>query len=86
MADETGVPGLDSTGDVAYNMGALQDKIDQANNYYAKVMSEITKLKDKGMAEILNPSGMMMSGGDGGLGFGRDRKSTRLNSSHLGIS
>jgi len=22
------------------------------------------------MAEILNPTGMMMSGGDGGLGFG----------------
>ena len=68
MADETGVPGLDSTGDVAYNMGALQDKIDQANNYYNKVMSEITKLKDKSMAEIMTP-GMIMGqgGGDGGM-------------------
>ena len=70
MADETGVPGLDSTGDVAYNMGALQDKINQANNYYNKVMSEITRLKDKGMAEILNPSGMMMTGGGGDGLFG----------------
>jgi hypothetical protein len=49
-------------------MSALQSKIDQANNYYSKVMGEITKLKDTKMAEILQPSGMMMSGnGDGGL-------------------
>lgn len=68
MADETGVPGLDSTGDVAYNMGALQDKIDQANNYYNKVMSEITKLKDKSMAEIMTP-GMIMGQGGGGDGM-----------------
>ena len=68
MADETGVPGLDSTGDVAYNMGALQNKIDQANNYYNKVMSEITKLKDKSMAEIMTP-GMIMGQGGGGDGM-----------------
>lgn len=69
MADETGVPALDSTGDVAYNMGALQDKIDQANDYYSKVMSEITKLKDKSMAEIMTP-GMIMGGGGGDGLFG----------------
>jgi hypothetical protein len=69
MADETGVPGLDSTGDVAYNMGALQDKLDQANDYYSKVMSEITKLKDKSMAEIMTP-GMIMGGGGGDGLFG----------------
>ena len=69
MADETGVPGLDSTGDVAYNMGALQDKLDQANDYYSKVMSQITKLKDKSMAEIMTP-GMIMGGGGGDGLFG----------------
>ena len=68
MADETGVPKLDSTGDVAYNMGALQDKIDQANDYYSKVMKQITELKDKNMAEIMTPGGIMMGGGgDGGM-------------------
>ena len=68
MADETGVPGVSPTQEqVAFTMGALQDKLDQANNYYNKVMSEITKLKDKSMAEVLNPSGMMMSGGGDGL-------------------
>jgi hypothetical protein len=68
MADENGVPELDEASKAAYNMGALQDKIDQANDYYSKVMRQITKLKDENMAEILNPSGMMMTGGgDGGL-------------------
>ena len=69
MADETGVPELNSTNNVGYNMSALQTKIDQANNYYSKVMSEITKLKDKNMAEIMTP-GMIMGqggGGDGGM-------------------
>jgi hypothetical protein len=71
MADETGVPGVNPTQEqVAFTMGALQDKLDQANNYYNKVMSEITKLKDTKMAEILSPGSMMMGGGDGGLGFG----------------
>lgn len=67
MADETGVPELDTASKAAYNMGALQDKIDQANDYYSKVMKQITKLKDENMAEILNPSGMMMTGGGDGV-------------------
>ena len=69
MADETGVPELNSTNNVGYNMSALQTKIDQANNYYSIVMGEITKLKDKNMAEIMTP-GMIMGqggGGDGGM-------------------
>ena len=68
MADETGVPEIDSTGDVAYTMGALQDKIEQANNYYSKVMKQLTEIKDKNMAEIMTP-GMIMGqgGGDGGM-------------------
>lgn len=68
MADETGVPELNSTNNVGYDMSALQTKIDQANNYYSKVMGEITKLKDKNMAEIMTP-GMIMGqgGGDGGM-------------------
>ena len=70
MADETGVPELDTASRAAYNMGALQDKIDQANDYYSKVMKQITKLKDENMAEILQPSGMMMSGGGGDGLFG----------------
>ena len=68
MADETGVPELNSTNNVGYDMGALQTKIDQANNYYSKVMGEITKLKDKNMAEIMTP-GMIMGGGNGGDGL-----------------
>ena len=68
MADETGVPELNSTNNVGYDMSALQTKIDQANNYYSKVMSEITKLKDKNMAEIMTP-GMIMGQGGGGDGM-----------------
>ena len=68
MADETGVPAVNPTEEqIAFTMGALQDKLDQANNYYDKVMKQITNLKDKTMAEVLNPSGMMMSGGGDGL-------------------
>ena len=72
MADETGVPAVNPTEEqVAFTMGALQDKLDQANNYYNKVMSEITKLKDTKMAEVMTPSMIMGGGGgDGGLGFG----------------
>ena len=72
MADEAGVPGVGPTQEqVAFTMGALQDKLDQANNYYNKVMSEITKLKDTKMAEVMTPSMIMGGGGgDGGLGFG----------------
>jgi len=71
MADEAGVPGVNPTQEqVAFTMGALQDKLTQANNYYDKVMSQITKLKDTKMAEVMSPGGIMMGGGDGGLGFG----------------
>lgn len=74
MADENGVPGdavkNPTEEEIAFTMGALQNKLDQANSYYNKVMKQITKLKDTNMAEILNPSGMMMSGGDGLFGGG----------------
>ena len=72
MADETGVPGVNPTQEqVAFTMGALQDKLTQANNYYDKVMGQITQLKDKTMAEVMTPSMIMGGGGgDGGLGFG----------------
>jgi hypothetical protein len=68
MADETGVPAVGPTEEqIAFTMGALQDKLDQANNYYNKVMSEITKLKDKTMAEVMTPSMIMGGGGGDGL-------------------
>jgi hypothetical protein len=71
MADETGVPGdavkNPTEEEIAFTMGSLQNKLDQANSYYNKVMKQITKLKDSNMAEILQPSGMMMSGGGDGL-------------------
>lgn len=71
MADETGVPELDTASKAAYNMGALQDKIDQANDYYSKVMKQITKLKDEDMAEVMTPGMIMgMGGGGGGDLFG----------------
>ena len=70
MADEIVVPDTNATGPVAYNMGALQDKIDQANNYYNKVMTQITKLKDKNMADIMTPTIPMMMGGGGDGLFG----------------
>lgn len=70
MADETGVPAVNPTNEqVAFTMGALQDKLDQANNYYEKVMKQITNLKDKSMAEIMTP-GMIMGGGGGDGLFG----------------
>ena len=74
MADDTSVPPGNAVppteGNIAYTMGALQDKLDQANNYYEKVMKQITNLKDTKMAEVMSPGGIMMGGGDGGLGFG----------------
>lgn len=83
MADEISVPEstvpdvpvvsempTDKEIQAAYMMGALQDKIDQANQYYGKVMEQITNLKDNKMAEIMTPSMIMGGGGDGGLGFG----------------
>jgi hypothetical protein len=70
MADENGVPSTDATNGVAaYNMSALQGKIDQANNYYNKVMAEITKLKDTDMAEVMTPGMIMGMGGGGGDGL-----------------
>ena len=75
MADETGVPsnvpGVEpSTQQTAFTMGALQDKLDQANNYYNSVMKQITKLKDTKMADIMTPTiPMMMGGGGGGDGL-----------------
>jgi hypothetical protein len=69
MADETGVPELDTASKAAYNMGALQDKIEQANGYYSKVMKQLTEIKDKNMAEIMTP-GMIMGGGGGDGLFG----------------
>ena len=72
MADETtGVPGTEDAAKAAYSMGALQDKIEQANQYYNKVMAKLTEIKDKKMAEVMTPSMIMGAGsGDGGLGFG----------------
>ena len=70
MADETGVPGVNPTQEqVAFTMGALQDKLDQANNYYNKVMGQITKLKDTNMAEVMTPGMIMGLGGGGGDGL-----------------
>jgi hypothetical protein len=71
MADEIGAPGnvpVPTQEQVAFTMGALQDKLDQANDYYKKVMGQITKLKDTNMAEIMTP-GMIMGGGGGGDGL-----------------
>lgn len=65
------LPAAPTATDTAYTMGALQDKLDQANKYYNKVMKQITKLKDEKMAEVMTPSMIMGAGsGDGGLGFG----------------
>lgn len=68
MADEIGAPGnvpVPPEEQIAFTMGALQDKLDQANDYYKKVMGQITKLKDTKMAEIMTPGGIMMGGGGG---------------------
>jgi len=73
MADEISVPSdvpkVPTMEQTAFTMGALQDKLDQANDYYSKVMGQITKLKDTNMAEIMTPGGIMMGGGggDGGM-------------------
>ena len=70
MADENGVPSTDAVnGAAGYDMSALQSKIDQANNYYSKVMGEITKLKDTKMAEIMTPGMIMGAGGNGDGGM-----------------
>ncbi len=70
MADEIGVPEVNPTEEqIAFTMGALQDKLTQANDYYSKVMSQITKLKDTNMADIMTPTIPMMMGGGGGDGL-----------------
>ena len=64
-------------------MSALNSQADQSRRYYEKLAKQIKQVAEKAttstikstegnnMAEILNPSGMMMTGGgDGGLGFG----------------
>lgn len=48
-------------------MDALKKQADTASTYYEQLAKQIKKLGDKNMAEILNPSGMMMSGGGDGL-------------------
>lgn len=69
MADETSVPltGMDA--------GASTEKLAEALNkqskeYYERIAKNIYKLGDKTMAEVLNPSGMMMAGGSGDGLFG----------------
>jgi hypothetical protein len=58
----TSLSGLDSI--------KLGEQVKQQTGASTKYMGQYTTLGEKKMAEVLNPSGMMMSGGDGGLGFG----------------
>lgn len=62
-------------------MSALNDQANKSRKYYEKLAKQIQQVADtkqatiisgdNKMAEVLNPSGMMMTGGgDGGLGFG----------------
>jgi len=53
-------------------LAGMKNKEDLAvtKMYSSAKWADKTNLKDNKMAEILQPSGMMMSGGDGGLGFG----------------
>ncbi len=48
-------------------MDALKKQADTASTYYEQLAKQIKKLGDSKMAEILQPSGMMMSGGGDGL-------------------
>ncbi len=48
-------------------MDALKKQADTASTYYEQLAKQIKKLGDSKMAEILNPSGMMMTGGGDGL-------------------
>lgn len=59
-------------------MGALNKQADQARKYYDKLAKQVKQIADNAkqstlstgdtnMAEVLNPSGMMMSGGGDGL-------------------
>ena len=51
-------------------MDALKKQADTASSYYEQLAKQIKKLGDKKMAEVMSPGGIMMGGGDGGLGFG----------------
>ncbi len=69
MADMDSAP---SISEVAASESALMDALkkqaDTASTYYEQLAKQIKKLGDSKMAEILQPSGMMMTGGgDGGL-------------------
>ena len=66
MADESSVPltGMDGASSPEKLAEALKR---ESNEYYDRIAKQIYKLGDKKMAEILNPSGMMMSGGGDGL-------------------
>jgi hypothetical protein len=62
-------PGV--TGTVTINYGDTVSKIEVPKGIETSGTSTLTKdIRKDNMAEILNPSGMMMTGGDGGLGFG----------------
>lgn len=62
-------PGV--TGVVTIKYGDTVSKIEVPKELETIGISTLTKdIRKDSMAEILNPSGMMMSGGDGGLGFG----------------
>ena len=66
MADESSVPltGMDGASSPEKLAEALKR---ESNEYYDRIAKQIYKLGDKKMAEILNPSGMMMTGGGDGL-------------------
>ena len=65
----TGVPV--SAEATAEAMEALRQQASFADQYYKQLASQVKEtLKENNMAEILQPSGMMMSGGDGVLGGG----------------
>lgn len=68
MADESSVP---LTGmDAATSSEKLAEALNtQSKEYYDRIAKQIYKLGDKKMAEILNPSGMMMAGGGSGDGL-----------------
>jgi len=52
-------------------MEALKKQASFADEYYSKLASQVKEtLKENNMAEILNPSGMMMSGNGDGFGGG----------------
>jgi hypothetical protein len=65
----TGVPVSPDATEEA--MEALKKQASFADEYYKKLASQVKEtLKENNMAEILNPSGMMMSGNGDGFGGG----------------